>query len=150
MEPIVNAECSKLIAMLHDEEVKAQIAMLYDALKSRAAPNSWNLVAYKHDCHKYYKYHRDSPKRYSMLVTSVDTQKTDEQAFGGKYLGFSGEHMVPKNSVVIEVCAAHIRRTGLWATTPKKRSTQDSKVRCIGSSNQLQKPYKSNNRGLPA
>ena len=106
MEPIVNAECSKLITMLHDEEVKAQIAVLYDALKSRAAPNSWNLVAYRHDCHKYYKYHRDSPKRYSMLVTSVDTQKTDEQAFGGKYLGFSGEHMVPKNSVVIEVCGS--------------------------------------------
>lgn len=106
MEPIVDAECSKLIAMLHDEEVKAQIAMLYDALQSRAAPNSWNLVAYKHDCHKYYKYHRDSPKRYSMLVTSVDTQKTDEQAFCGKYLGFSGEHMVPKNSVVIEVCGS--------------------------------------------
>ena len=106
MEPIVNAECSKLIALLHDEEVKAQIAMLYDALKSRATPNSWNLVAYRHDCHKYYKYHRDSPKRYSMLVTSVDTQKTDEQAFGGKYLGFSGEHMIPKNSVVIEVCGS--------------------------------------------
>ena len=110
MTPTVNNEFSKLIALLNDEEIKASIAAINDALKSCAATDSLSphseVVPYRHDCHKYYKYHRDSPKRYSMLVTSVDTQKTDEQAFCGRRLCFSREHMVPKNSVVVEVCGS--------------------------------------------
>lgn len=110
MTPTVNNECGRLIALLSDEEIKASIAALNDALQSSAATGSLSdsteLVIYRHDCHKYYKYHRDSPKRYSMLVTSVDPQKTDEQAFCGRRLCFSREHMVPKNSVVIEVCGS--------------------------------------------
>ena len=110
MNQTVCNELSKLIALLNDEGIKASIAALNDALKSSAGADSLSppseVVTYRHDCHKYYKYHRDSPTRYSMLVTSVDTQKTDELAFGGKYLGFSNEHMVPKNSVVIEVCGS--------------------------------------------
>lgn len=85
MNPTVGNECSKLIALLNDEDIKTSIAALNDALKSSAATDSLSppseVVTYRHDCHKYYKYHRDSPKRYSMLVTSVDPQKTDEQAF---------------------------------------------------------------------
>lgn len=108
MTPTVNNECSKLIALLNDEGIKASIAALNDALKSSAGADSLSppseVVTYRHDCHKYYKYHRDSPKRYSMLVTSVDPQKTDEQAFCGRRLCFSSEHMIPKNSVVVEVC----------------------------------------------
>ena len=100
----ITEKLKELAAMLSDDAVKTSADVLQDELPSRAAVSTSELVAYKHDCHKYYKYHRDSPKRYSMLVTSVDTQKTDEQAFCGKYLGFSGEHMIPKNSVVIEVC----------------------------------------------
>lgn len=107
MNPTVGNECSKLIALLNDEDIKTSIAAINDALKSCAGTGSLSdsteLVIYRHDCHKYYKYHRDSPKRYSMLVTSVDPQKTDEQAFCGRRLCFSREHMVPKNSVVIEV-----------------------------------------------
>lgn len=110
MTPTVNNEFSKLIALLNDEEIRASITALNDALQSNAATGSLSdsteLVIYRHDCHKYYKYHRGSPKRYSMLVTSVDTQKTDEQAFCGRRLCFSSEHMVPKNSVVIEVCGS--------------------------------------------
>ena len=110
MNPTVGNECSKLIALLNDEGIKASIAALNDALKSSAGADSLSppseVVTYRHDCHKYYKYHRDSPKRYSMLVTSVDTQKTDEQAFCGRRLCFSREHMVPKNSVVVEVCGS--------------------------------------------
>ena len=110
MTPTVNNEFSKLIALLNDEGIKASIAALNDALKSSAGADSLSppseVVTYRHDCHKYYKYHRDSPKRYSMLVTSVDPQKTDEQAFCGRRLCFSREHMVPKNSVVIEVCGS--------------------------------------------
>ena len=110
MTPTVNNEFSKLIALLNDEGIKASIAALNDALKSSAGADSLSppseVVTYRHDCHKYYKYHRDSPKRYSMLVTSVDTQKTDEQAFCGRRLCFSREHMVPKNSVVVEVCGS--------------------------------------------
>lgn len=107
MNQTVGNEFSKLIALLNDEEIKASIAAINDALKSSAGADSLldstELVIYRHDCHKYYKYHRDSPKRYSMLVTSVDPQKTDEQAFCGRRLCFSREHMVPQNSVVIEV-----------------------------------------------
>lgn len=110
MTSTVNNEFSKLIALLNDEGIKASIAALNDALKSSAGADSLSppseVVTYRHDCHKYYKYHRDSPKRYSMLVTSVDPQKTDEQAFCGRRLCFSREHMVPKNSVVIEVCGS--------------------------------------------
>lgn len=110
MTPTVNNEFSKLIALLNDEGIKASIAALNDALKSSAGADSLSppseVVTYRHDCHKYYKYHRDSPKRYSMLVTSVDPQKTDEQAFCGRRLCFSREHMVPKNSVVVEVCGS--------------------------------------------
>lgn len=110
MKSTVGNEFSKLIALLNDEEIKTSIAAINDALQSSAATDSLSdsteLVTYRHDCHKYYKYHKDSQKRYSMLATSVDTQKTDEQAFGGKYLGFSGEHMVPKSSVIIEVCGS--------------------------------------------
>ena len=110
MNPTVGNECSKLIALLNDEDIKTSIAAINDALKSSAGADSLSppseVVTYRHDCHKYYKYHRDSPKRYSMLVTSVDTQKTDEQAFCGRRLCFSREHMVPKNSVVIEVCGS--------------------------------------------
>lgn len=110
MNPTVGNECSKLIALLNDEDIKTSIAALNDALKSSAATDSLSppseVVTYRHDCHKYYKYHRDSPKRYSMLVTSVDPQKTDEQAFCGRRLCFSSEHMIPKNSVVIEVCGS--------------------------------------------
>ena len=110
MNPTVGNECSKLIALLNDEDIKTSIAAINDALKSNAATGSLSdsteLVIYRHDCHKYYKYHRGSPKRYSMLVTSVDTQKTDEQAFCGRRLCFSSEHMIPKNSVVIEVCCS--------------------------------------------
>ena len=105
MNQTVNNECSRIIAMIN-EDIKTSIAMLNDALKSRAASDSSELALYRHDCHKYYKYHRDSPKRYSMLVTSVDTQKTDEQAFSGRYLCFSREHIIPKDSVVIEVCGS--------------------------------------------
>lgn len=110
MTPTVNNEFSKLIALLNDEGIKASIAALNDALKSSAGADSLSppseVVTYRHDCHKYYKYHRDSPKRYSMLVTSVDPQKTDEQAFCGRRLCFSSEHMIPKNSVVVEVCGS--------------------------------------------
>lgn len=110
MNPTVGNECSKLIALLNDEDIKTSIAALNDALKSSAATDSLSppseVVTYRHDCHKYYKYHRDSPRRYSMLVTSVDPQKTDEQAFCGRRLCFSREHMVPKNSVVVEVCGS--------------------------------------------
>ena len=110
MTPTVNNEFSRLIALLNDEEIKASIAALNDALKSSAGAESLSdsteLVIYRHDCHKYYKYHRDSPKRYSMLVTAVDSQKTDEQAFCGRRLCFSSEHMIPKNSVVVEVCGS--------------------------------------------
>ena len=110
MTPTVNNEFSKLIALLNDEDIKTSIAAINDALKSRAATDSLSppseVVTYRHDCHKYYKYHRDSPKRYSMLVTSVDPQKTDEQAFCGRRLCFSSEHMIPKNSVVVEVCGS--------------------------------------------
>lgn len=110
MNPTVGNECSKLIALLNDEDIKTSIAAINDALKSSAGADSLSppseVVTYRHDCHKYYKYHRDSPKRYSMLVTSVDTQKTDEQAFCGRRLCFSREHMVPKNSVVVEVCGS--------------------------------------------
>ena len=110
MNPTVGNECSKLIALLNDEEIRASITALNDALQSNAATGSLSdsteLVIYRHDCHKYYKYHRDSPKRYSMLVTSVDPQKTDEQAFCGRRLCFSSEHMIPKNSVVVEVCGS--------------------------------------------
>lgn len=110
MNPTVSDAYSKLIALLNDEDIKTSIAAINDALKSNAATGSLSdsteLVIYRHDCHKYYKYHRDSPKRYSMLVTSVDPQKTDEQAFCGRRLCFSREHMVPKNSVVIEVCGS--------------------------------------------
>ena len=102
MNQTVNNECSRIIAMIN-EDIKTSIAMLNDALKSRAASDSSELALYRHDCHKYY---RDSPKRYSMLVTSVDTQKTDEQAFSGRYLCFSREHIIPKDSVVIEVCGS--------------------------------------------
>lgn len=107
MTPTVNNEFSKLIALLNDEEIRASITALNDALQSSAATDSSSdsteLVIYRHDCHKYYKYHRDSSKRYSMLVIDVDPQKTDEQAFCGRRLCFSREHMVPQNSVVIEV-----------------------------------------------
>ena len=110
MTPTVNNEYSKLIALLNNEEIRASITALNDALQSSAATDSLSppseVVTYRHDCHKYYKYHRDSPKRYSMLVTSVDPQKTDEQAFCGRRLCFSREHMVPKNSVVVEVCGS--------------------------------------------
>ena len=110
MTPTVNNEFSELIALLNDEEIKASIAALNDALKSSAGADSLSppseVVTYRHDCHKYYKYHRDSPKRYSILVTSVDPQKTDEQAFCGRRLCFSSEHMIPKNSVVVEVCGS--------------------------------------------
>ena len=110
MTPTVNNEYSKLIALLNNEEIKASIAAINDALKSSAATDALSppseVVIYRHDCHKYYKYHRDSPKRYSMLVTAVDPQKTDEQAFCGRRLCFSREHMVPKNSVVVEVCGS--------------------------------------------
>ena len=109
MTPTVNNEYSKLIALLNNEEIRASITALNDALQSSAATDSLSppseVVTYRHDCHKYYKYHRDSPKRYSMLVTSVDPQKTDEQAFCGRRLCFSSEHMIPKNSVVVEVSA---------------------------------------------
>ena len=110
MTPTVNNEYSKLIALLNNEGIKASIAALNDALKSSAGADSLSphseVVTYRHDCHKYYKYHRDSPKRYSMLVTAVDPQKTDEQAFCGRRLCFSSEHMIPKNSVVVEVCGS--------------------------------------------
>ena len=110
MTPTVNNEYSKLIALLNNEEIRASITALNDALQSSAATDSLSppseVVTYRHDCHKYYKYHRDSPKRYSMLVTSVDPQKTDEQAFCGRRLCFSSEHMIPKNSVVVEVCGS--------------------------------------------
>ena len=110
MYQTVGNEFSKLIALLNDEEIKASIAALNDALKSSAATDSLSppseVVTYRHDCHKYYKYHRDSPRRYSMLVTAVDPQKTDEQAFCGRRLCFSSEHMIPKNSVVVEVCGS--------------------------------------------
>lgn len=110
MNPTVGNERSKLIALLNDEDIKTSIAAINDALKSSAATDSLSppseVVTYRHDCHKYYKYHRGSPKRYSMLVTSVDTQKTDEQAFCGRRLCFSSEHMIPKNSVVVEVCGS--------------------------------------------
>lgn len=110
MNLTVSDAYSKLIALLNDEGIKASIAALNDALKSSAGADSLSppseVVTYRHDCHKYYKYHRDSPKRYSMLVTSVDPQKTDEQAFCGRRLCFSSEHMIPKNSVVVEVCGS--------------------------------------------
>lgn len=110
MNPTVGNECSKLIALLNDEDIKTSIAAINDALKSRAGTDSLSdsteLVIYRHDCHKYYKYHRDSPKRYSMLVIDVDPQKTDEQAFCGRRLCFSSEHVINKNSVVIEVCGS--------------------------------------------
>lgn len=125
MTPTVNNECGRLIALLNDEEIKASIAAINDALKSRAASDSFELALYRHDCHKYYKYHRGSPKRYSMLVTSVDPQKTDEQAFCGRRLCFSSEHMIPKNSVVVEVCGrayTAYRVTGDYAK--KERDTR--------------------------
>ncbi len=110
MKSTVNNEYNKLIALLNDEGIKASIAAINDALQSSTATDSLSdsteLVIYRHDCHKYYKYHRDSPRRYSMLVTAVDPQKTDEQAFCGRRLCFSSEHMIPKNSVVIEVCGS--------------------------------------------
>lgn len=106
MNQTINNECSRIIAMLNDDDIKTSIAMLNDALKFRVASGSSKLALYRHDCHKYYKYHRGSPKRYSMLVTDVDTQKTDEQAFSGRYLCFSREHIIPKDSVVIEVCGS--------------------------------------------
>lgn len=110
MNQTVRNELSKLIALLNDEGIKASIAALSDALKSSAGADSLSppseVVIYRHDCHKYYIYHRYSQKRYSLLVTSVDPQKTDEQAFYGRRLCFSREHMVPKNSVVIEVCGS--------------------------------------------
>lgn len=102
----ITEKLKELAAMLSDDAVKTSADVLQDELQSRAAVSISELVAYKHDCHKYYKYHRDSPKRYSMLVTSVDTQKTDEQAFCGRRLCFSSEHMIPKNSVVVEVCGS--------------------------------------------
>ena len=117
MNQTVCNELSKLIALLNDEGIKASIAALNDALKSSAGADSLSppseAAAYRHDCHKYYKYHRDSPKRYSMLVTSVDTQKTDEQAFCGRHLCFSREHMIPKTPWWSRCAAAHIRRTEL-------------------------------------
>ena len=102
----ITEKLKELAAMLSDDAVKTSADVLQDELQSRAAVSTSELVAYKHDCHKYYKYHRDSPKRYSMLVTSVDPQKTDEQAFCGRRLCFSSEHMIPKNSVVVEVCGS--------------------------------------------
>ena len=72
-----------------------------------AASNSFGLVGYKHDAHKQYKYHRDSPRRWSLLVTAVDMTKTDESAFYGKYLSIAKEHLIPKYSIVVEMdCAA--------------------------------------------
>lgn len=70
MKSTVGNEFSKLTALLNDEEIKASIAATNDALQSSAATDSLSdsteLVIYRHDCHKYYKYHIDSQKRYSI------------------------------------------------------------------------------------
>lgn len=71
-----------------------------------AASTPYGFVAYKHDAHKLYKYHRDSPRRWSILVVSVDIASTDESAFCGKYLSIAQEHLIPKDSVVVEMDGA--------------------------------------------
>lgn len=100
----ITDKLKELAAMLSDDAVKTSADVLQDELQSRGAVRTSELVAYKHDCHKQYKYHFDSPCRWSMLVTKVDTTQTDECAFSGKYLSFANEHMIPRRAIVIEVC----------------------------------------------
>lgn len=100
--------------------VDADNYMLLDELRSSGGTDSCELVAYKHDEHKLYKYHRASNRRWSILVCSVDTLRTDDCAFAGKYLTFATEHKVPKGSIIVEACGecrTAYRITGDFAKT---------------------------------
>ena len=94
--------------------------MLRNDLKPRAGTDSCEMVAYKHDSHKLYKYHRASNRRWSILVTAVDTSRTDDCAIIGQYLTFAAEHRVPKGSIIVEICGecrTAYRITGDFAKT---------------------------------
>ena len=89
-----------------DNAISGAAEHLQEEYTSCAAPSSYGLVAYKHDAHKLYKYHRDSLRRWSILVTSVDIASTDESAFCGRYLSIAQEHLVHQGSIVVEMDGA--------------------------------------------
>lgn len=84
--------------------VDADNYMSLDELRSSGCAESRELVAYKHDSHKLYKYHRASNRRWSILVCAVDTSRTDDCAIIGQYLTFATEHRVPKRAIIVEIC----------------------------------------------
>ena len=53
----ITEKLKELAAMLSDDAIKTSADVLQDELQSRAAVSTSELVAYKHDCHKQYKYH---------------------------------------------------------------------------------------------
>lgn len=63
-----------------------------------------DMVVYVHDCAESSNHHKNKYKHWSKLVTGVDTSRADGYAFAGEFLTFGREHMVPKNSIVIDVC----------------------------------------------
>ena len=84
------------------EEITTIIDQLRAELKTReAAPD---LAVYAHDCQRSANYHQRKYKHWCKLVTEIDLTKADGYAFIGRFLQVTAENMVPRGSVIVEVC----------------------------------------------
>jgi hypothetical protein len=84
-----------------------ELKKLKDAVIKEIASREENtsaLVVYTHQCSDATNYHKNKNKHWSKLVQHVDTTKCSGYAFVGDFLVFEREHMVPKNSIVVEAC----------------------------------------------
>lgn len=99
-EMVIDGMC---IEKMEKEALEKVIADIRQELENREVAN----CLYTNECKASSKYHREKYKHWAKLITGVDTTKTNEYAFLGKFLGIAEEHLLPKNSIVVEYCEAH-------------------------------------------
>lgn len=90
---------------LKTEELNKLLAEIKEELESRNVPE----CIYTHDCFGSAKYHFESQKHWAKIVNGVDTTKSNGMAFEGKFLNVREESLVPKDSIVVEVCNTKVK-----------------------------------------
>jgi hypothetical protein len=108
-----------------NEELLAGITALETELRSRRAVEMCDCV-YTHDCKGSANYHLNKYKHWAKRVTAIDKSKTNGYAFIGDFLKVQNEHMVPKNSIVVEVCDTTLTAYRITGDHEKEKITSAS------------------------
>ena len=90
---------------LKTEELNKLLMEIKEELESRKVPE----CIYTHDCFGSAKYHFESRKHWAKIIINVDKTKSNGMAFQGNFLNVREENLVPKDSIIVEVCDTKVK-----------------------------------------